>query len=185
MGMALAARMLTPAQVEEALSSEERLEALVYEPNSDVPEIDVDKAWHGIHWLLTGSAEPVDPAVRQAPRRRRLFRRAPAPAPAPAIGAEALAVLGGEAIGEDQGYGPARLLRPDEVAAIAAALEPLDREALAARVDLAAMDAAGLYPGIWDEEDVYEEYVGPNYDVLRDFYLDAAARGAAVVLQLL
>ena len=47
------------------------------------------------------------------------------------------------------------------------------------RVDLVEMEAAMLLPGIWDEEDVYQEYLGPNYEVLRNFYLAAADEGAA------
>jgi Domain of unknown function (DUF1877) len=60
-------------------------------PNS----IDIDKAWHGIHYLLCGKANP---------------------------GAEPLswAVLGGEEIGEEIGYGPARFLEPEHVHSIAA-----------------------------------------------------------------
>ncbi len=139
----------------------------------------MDKAWHAIHWLLTGSSDESPPSRR---RSGLLRRRA---APQPSAGAEALAVLGGEPVGDDDGYGPARLLRPEQVAAVAEALRPLTPEVLGHRVDLTAMEAieaADLYPGIWDEEDVYEEYLGPNYEVLRDFYLAAAADDAAVLL---
>jgi len=177
MGMVMTARMLTGDEMTVALSSPEALERLLYpEDEDEARAIDVDKAWHGIHWLLTGSSDDRPPA----PRKRALFRRA-APEPDP-VGAEWLAVLGGEPIGDDNGYGPARLLRPEQVAAVAAVLTPLDRETLAGRVDLAAMDAEGLYPAIWDEDDVYDEYLGPNYEVLRDFYLAAAGEGAAVLL---
>jgi hypothetical protein len=177
MGMVMTARMLTPDEMSAALSSSEALERLRY-PDDDqgAREVDVDKAWHAIHWLLTGSADDRPPP---APKRG-LFRRS-APEPGPA-GAEWLAVLGGEPVGDDNGYGPARLLRPEQVAAVAAALTPLDRDALGGRVDLAAMEAAELYPGIWDEEDVYDEYLGPSYEVLRDFYLAAAREQAAVLL---
>ncbi len=177
MGMVLTARMLTPDEMAAAFASPEALERLLYpEDGEEAREVDVDKAWHGIHWLLTGSADDRPPAARK----RGLFRR-PAPEPDP-VGAEWLAVLGGEPVGGDDGYGPARLLRPEQVAAVAAALTPLERDTLAARVDLAAMDAAELYPAIWDEEDVYDEYLAPNYEVLRDFYLAAADEGAAVLL---
>ena len=177
MGMVMTARMLTPDEMAAALSSTEALERLLY-PDDDqgTREVDVDKAWHGIHWLLTGSPDDRPPAARK----RGLFRRG-APEPDPA-GAEWLAVLSGEPVGYDNGYGPARLLRPEQVAAVAEVLAPLDRDALGGRVDLLAMEAAELYPGIWDAEDVYEEYLGPSYEVLRDFYVRAAADGAAVLL---
>jgi uncharacterized protein DUF1877 len=177
MGMVMTARSLTHDEMAAALSSPDELDRLLHpEEGAAAREIDVDKAWHGIHWLLTGSTDDRPPATPK----RGIFRRS-APAPA-AVGPESLAVLGGEPVGGDNGYGPARLLRPEQVSAVAAALTPLDREALAGRVDLAAMEAAELYPGIWDEEDVYEEYLAPNYEALRDFYLAAAGDGSAVLL---
>jgi hypothetical protein len=172
----MTARMLTVDEMEAALSSPEALDRLLHpEGGEEGREIDVDKAWHGIHWLLTGSPDDRPPTTRK----RGLFHRA-APEPDPA-GAEWLAVLGGDAVSED---GTALLLRPEQVAAVAEVLTPLDRDALGGRVDLLAMEAAELYPQIWDEEDVYEEYLGPNYEVLRDFYLRAAAEGAAVLLSI-
>jgi hypothetical protein len=176
MGMVLTARLVTPAEVAEARSSPEALDRLLHpDDDAELREVDVDKAWHAIHWLLTGSPDETAPASR----RRGLFRRSSG---GPETGAERHAVLGGTPIGADDGYGPARLLTPDQVAAVAAALEPLTPEALGHRVDLVAMEAADLYPGIWDEENVYEEYLGPSYEVLRNLYLEAAAEGAAVLL---
>jgi hypothetical protein len=177
MGMVLTARRLTADEMDAALGSQEGLDRLLFpEDDEPVAQIDVDKAWHGIHWLLTGSADETPPTQRRAG----LFHRKAAPTSA--AGAEALAVLGGEPIGEDNGYGPARLLRPEQVASVAEALRPLTPEVLGHRVDLVEMEAAELYPGIWDEEDVYQEYLGPNYEVLRNFYLAAADEGAAVLL---
>ena len=101
MGMVMTARMLTPDEMSAALSSPEALERLLYAEDPDdaaeTREIDVDKAWHGIHWLLTGSPDDRPPAARKCG----LFRRS-APEPEPA-GAEWLAVLGGEPIGDDNG----------------------------------------------------------------------------------
>lgn len=54
------------------------------------PELDLDKTWHGIHYLLTGTAWEIS------------------------AGADA-AILGGDDIGEDNGYGPPRLLRGPNV----------------------------------------------------------------------
>ena len=48
---------------------------------------DLDKAWHGIHFLLTGSAWETTPGAGES-------------------------VLGGDPVGPDRGYGPARLLDP-------------------------------------------------------------------------
>ena len=48
-------------------------------------EVDLDKAWHGIHYLLTGSVESNKTLASKV-------------------------IMGGEDIGPDRGYGPARCL---------------------------------------------------------------------------
>ncbi|MEO1469034.1 MAG: DUF1877 family protein [Pseudomonadota bacterium] len=90
------------------------------------PRLDLDKAWHGVHWLLAGDAETT------------------------ALPAGVL--LGGREIGEDIGYGPLRVATPAETQAVADHLVPLDRAALETRLDPAAMAAAELYPGHWTED---------------------------------
>lgn len=119
--------------------------------------VDLDKAWHGLHWLLTGRADPH---------------------PAPLSDA----ILGGEEIGEDLGYGPSYLLTPDRVRAVATALEALDEAELRARADPTAMDRAELYPGIWGEEEgLFDLMLLPSFQDLRDFYAEAARQGQVVV----
>src|SRR5262245_28760066 len=61
------------------------------------PALDIEKTWHAIHFLVVGDAWEV---------------RAQEPA--------TLCILGGEELGDDGGYGPARLHGPAAVAAIAA-----------------------------------------------------------------
>ena len=48
-------------------------------------------------------------------------------------------------------------------------------------MDAVAMDEAGLYPSIWDEEDLFDTYLGPAYERLRAFYSAAAGSGEAVI----
>jgi hypothetical protein len=123
--------------------------------------VDVDKAWHGIHFMLTGrqygGEEPL-----------------------------ALAVLGGEDIGEDMGYGPARWLTAEQVQAVAQALEELSMEQFKARFAPAAMTAANIYPEVIWERDGSDalDYVVENYRLLLGFYQDAAERGDAAILWL-
>jgi hypothetical protein len=120
------------------------------------PELDLDKHWHGVHYLLTGTAWDLGD------------------------GAAGAAVLGGADIGADGGYGPARLVDADLVRAIAAGLDSLDEQTLRERFDPAAMSAAEIYPDIWTDVDADDllEHVG----VLRDFYRSAADNGQAVLL---
>jgi hypothetical protein len=156
MSMVFEARMLSAARAEQVAADPSLLEDLVEEDTPGQEFLDLDKAWHGVHWLLTGSVDETTTPEGQA-------------------------VLGGTEVGDDWGYGPPRLLRPDDVRRVAAALEAVTAADLRARFDPAAMTAADVYPFIWDEEDVFEEYLAPSYETLRDFYSRAAARGDAVL----
>ena len=117
--------------------------------------LDVDKAWHGIHFLLTGSAWEGEPPL-------------------------SMAVLGGTEIGEDCGYGPARYLTTEEVKAVSAALQEISPDDLIERQSPAAMRAAELYSSDGSPDDL--EYIQTYYDSLRQFYFEAACRGDAVLL---
>jgi hypothetical protein len=120
--------------------------------------VDLDKAWHAIDYMLVGPS-----GNRQ--------------------GIEALAVLGGLEIGEDMGYGPARLLLPELVRDVAELLEPLTAEVLAARYDPKAMDEADIYPQIWERDGAEGlDYILHFYGPLRTFYLEARDRGDAALL---
>ena len=84
-------------------------------------EVDLDKAWHGIHYLLTGSAEPDGTLASKV-------------------------IMGGEDIGPNRGYGPAQLLKPDEVKAIAQLLEKTTTDMLRKRFEPKEMTRVGVYP---------------------------------------
>ena len=152
MGMIFEARRLTAGQA--AVLEADPAAAAALEQEGDV--LDLDKAWHGIHYLLTGSAWEIPPGVGEA-------------------------VLGGEPIGEDAGYGPPRLLGADRVQVVAAALREVTAETLGVRFDPGALLAAEIYPQVWDEDD-FASYLLPNFLSLRDFYLTAAERNADVLL---
>ena len=121
-------------------------------------EVDLDKAWHGIHYLLTGSAEPNGTLASKV-------------------------IMGGENIGPDRGYGPAQLLKPDEVKAIAQLLEKTTPDMLRKRFEPKAMARAGVYPEIiWEREgEEALRYVLDYYEKLVAFYKLAAQRGQAVI----
>ena len=125
------------------LISDDELLKLLAEPSAvhDVIEaadeatsddmVDVDKAWHCLHFLLTGTAwegtAPLD-----------------------------FIAAGGTSIGdEDVGYGPARGFTSQELRAIADALEPITESQLISRFDGAKMDELEIYPGVgsWQEVD--------------------------------
>jgi hypothetical protein len=123
-------------------------------------ELSLDKAWHGVHYLLCGKAE-------EAP------------------GDLAKAVMGGKELGDDpegfSGYGPARYFNPSEVTAISAALsDPRVEAAAAARFDPDKMEELHIYPG-WQDDDEDKDWV---MDALRDlcaFYAAASRDQLAIV----
>ena len=116
----------------------------------------LEKSWHTLHYLLTGSAEPVDTCLGKA-------------------------ILGGAEIGPDLGYGPARLLAPEEVGQVAEALARLSKEDLAQRFNLSAMKAANIYACDSEEElELAQDY----FERMTRFYAEAAAMGNAMILYL-
>jgi hypothetical protein len=120
--------------------------------------LSLEKAWHGVHYVLSGEVEP---------------------------GAELLsqAVLGGVPLGADDegfsGYGPARYFTVPQVAQLSQALSrsELETEA-AARFDAERMSELSIYPG-WRPSD--KEWVMNHFRQLRDFYSAATSQGRAVV----
>ena len=122
------------------------------------PGLDLGKSWHAIHYLLTGTAWEIGDDAAGA------------------------AILGGDEIGEDGGYGPARVLDPVSVRAIAAELDAMDVETLRARFDPNAMAAAQIYPDIWAGGAVEFNGLAVHFAELRRFYRAAAENGEAVLL---
>ena len=121
-------------------------------------EVDLDKAWHGIHYLLTGSADSNNTVASKV-------------------------IMGGQDIGPDNGYGAAQLLKPAEVKAIAKLLEATTPEVLRQRYKPQEMTRAQIYPGvIWERDgDKALDYVLKDYEMLVAFYKRAAERGQAVI----
>jgi Domain of unknown function (DUF1877) len=121
-------------------------------------DLDVDKAWHGIHYLLTGTAEEGAPPLDFIMR-------------------------GGRTLGEDLGYGPARGFSPGEVKDIAAALSAVSPEQLRSRYDQKEMQRLQIYPDIWRREpDEGLEFVMESFDELREFIIGGAKEGEALVV---
>ena len=120
--------------------------------------ISLDKDWHGIHYLLTGTAWDVKGDAGQA-------------------------ILGGEEFGEDMGYGPAHVLTAAQVKAIAAALAKTSPESLAARHDADAMMKLDIYPTVWNQEGPRAlASLLRSYGELVAFYRRAADKAQIVVI---
>ncbi len=122
-------------------------------------ELDIDKTWHLIHFLLTGSAwEGESPLCN--------------------------AVLGGAEIGEDDFvYGPPRYLTANEVSEVHEALTDISGDELWSRFDANAIQANELYADT-EPSDEYRDYVLTAYAHLRSFFAAAASEQQAMLLYL-
>lgn len=117
--------------------------------------LSIDKAWHGVHYLLCGKVEPGSDLASQA-------------------------VMGGTEVGDDLGYGPARYFDAAEVANLATELSRPTLEAeMTARWDPAQMATLGIYPGQFLAGD--QQWLMDAFRQLRQFYVDASAGKLAVV----
>lgn len=129
--------------------------------NGEGSEIDIDKAWHGIHYLLTGTAwEGSDPLN--------------------------FLLCGGMEVGDvDVGYGPARVIRSNDVAKITTALKELEANVLRERFNPEEMMSLEIYPEIWDREPDDDDTLGyciEYYEDLRKFLAQADDNSLGVVL---
>lgn len=162
MGMVSCFAAVPPAMIAQLKSDPSEMEALLFpDEDDDEPEnlIDVDKSWHCIHFMLSGSADGGSTPLSWA-------------------------ILGGEEFGDDIGYGPARILLPDEVRMIATALSDISEEDFKSRYAPQAMQAADVYLSdmcVRDGDDALF-YLASNYVNLNEFYRNAAFRGDGVVL---
>jgi hypothetical protein len=122
---------------------------------------DLEKSWHGIHYLLTGTAWEGDPPLN-------------------------FLVLGGRVVGDiDVGYGPPHALTAAETGSVSDALARVGDEELRGRFDPAAMMKQKIYPEIWDrgpDEDDTLGYLMENVGVLREFLAQVVGRNQGLVV---
>jgi hypothetical protein len=128
--------------------------------NKSILQTDLDKTWHGIHFLLTETdwdgEEPLCYLVK-----------------------------GGKEIGNiDVGYGPARSIKAVQVKRFADALNNIEIEELKRRFNPKKMMELDIYPTIWDrgpEEDDTLEYLIWGYNTLRAFVNEAAEKDKGLI----
>ena len=142
-------------------TSDEEPSPVATSAHAALEAIDLEKAWHGLHFLFTGETwEGDEPAC--------------------------FLLKGGEDVGEDEWSEPvARLLSPPQVRAFADFLETLGPTGLTARFDPQRMTELDIYPGpIWERDD-REESIGfllAYFEELRAFASRAADAGDAVLV---
>jgi hypothetical protein len=124
---------------------------------------DIHKAWHAIHYVLTGSA-----TGGNEPYCYLLDGGTP---------------LGGPYEGEDA----PRLLEPEQVRAFDRVLQPINRlSELRSRFDHAAMAEAGVYAINPGDDEVEEDldFIKHFFRILRKFIHEAAEAGKAVIVSI-
>jgi hypothetical protein len=107
--------------------------------------VDIDKTWHIIHFLLTGTLEGGEWPLSGA-------------------------VLGGTPLCPSEiGYGSIRYLTPHEVGEVTAALALIPPDDLAQRLDLETLQELDIYPGVGTSTADELDYILPYYSDLVDF----------------
>jgi hypothetical protein len=121
----------------------------------------LDKAWHGLHFLFTGSDWGGNPPL-------------------------SFLVAGGAEVGDiDVGYGPARVFRASEVAAIHNALAEIQEADLRNRYKPEVMMEKDIYPTIWDRDPKEDDALGyllEYFAVLKRFIGETASKGLGLVV---
>ncbi|MES2848645.1 MAG: YfbM family protein [Bacteroidota bacterium] len=125
--------------------------------------LDIDKAWEGIFYLLTG------------------FNLAEAENATPPL---SWSFFSGQILDEEQdvGYGPANYCLPEQVKEVALALKNMPSNELKKNYDAVKMDELEIYPFGWAADtDGGFEYLSHHYECLRDFFEVAAKNDQAVI----
>jgi hypothetical protein len=131
----------------------------------DPTRVEIDKEWQAIHFLLTS-----DPSLEPEHRPDDPLHNV---------------VMGGHETEITTGYGPARILEPDEVRACSDALSKISVTELESRFNADELNQHDIYPcpspGGWTKEEaggIFEYY----YPRLVKFFHEAAAAGEIVVI---
>jgi Domain of unknown function (DUF1877) len=124
-------------------------------------ELDLEGVWHGLHYILTGTAWEGKPPA-------------------------SFLILGGEEIGDEDDDNPPRLLEPNQVRELSAFLAALSDEEFLRRFDAERMTALDIHPAIWkqDKDPNPIELLQGGFDELRQFVATAAEHGEAIVVHL-
>lgn len=154
-------KQISSSQLEELKNGSSNMEDLIY-PDTDEPlkeHLDVEKAWHGIHFLLTG--EVLDKK-----------------------GILGNVIMGGNEIGEDFGYGPARYLNPLEVKETSDALALIQESDLKTKFNPSEFTQKEIYPFSAECSIEDLEYILSHFRKLKEFYKNCAENGKAMLIYL-
>ena len=154
--------------------SKQELESYIDKPElflenrvDDAYSMDIDKAWGGILYLLTGKAFASGSPEDEVDSLNRIFFSA-------------------QLFDEDMdvGYGPAHYLTPEQVAGINHKIASLTEADLKSHYDPEAMNKEEkLYPSLDWNEKIFD-YLYFHFQALQSFFATAASRREAIVTYL-
>ena len=154
--------------------SKQELESYIDKPElflenrvDDAYSMDIDKAWGGILYLLTGKAFASGSPEDEVDSLNRIFFSA-------------------QFFDEDMdvGYGPAHYLTPEQVAGINRKIASLTEADLKSHYDPEAMNKEKkLYPSLDWNEKIFD-YLYFHFQALQSFFATAASKGEAIVTYL-
>jgi hypothetical protein len=152
-------RPASDAEIERLLADPRQITRFLYGAEAGSRErLDLDKAWHAIHFILNGTRLGGDPPLD-------------------------FLVSEGTQIGDvDVGFGPARALSSDAVRHLAEALAPIEPQEFQRRIDLCRLDEMAIYPGRWQRDGLDVDYIVSNYRALRDLIGRLAGERLGLIL---
>ncbi len=148
-------KQLEPDILELLKKNPDKIDILIQ--NFGIEVLSLDKAWQGIHFLLTDSPWGME-------------------------GILAKAILAGNEIGKDIGNGPARYLEADEVWEIAENLKKVNKSNLEKKYDEEKFEDANIYG--FDPENASDMiwYFLEYYEDMYDYYIEAALEGNGMLI---
>ena len=145
MGMTAQFKILKDADLRKLLDAPDETEDFLFSVDVEDPfegQTDIDKSWHALHYLICGNLEPDGSILGDV-------------------------ILGGEPLGPDLGYGPARILDSEKVKAINKELQNVDIESAYKSLDRDSEELREIYLGF--------EFIPEEIDYLKDYFEDLKA----------
>lgn len=136
MGMICYLRLLSDSEIALLKGNADQVVNLFARDAADGKSMSLEKAWHGLHYLMTGHSRKGDAPL-------------------------CFLCHDGEEMGPRLSYGRVRLFRPAFLERLRSALAALSDDELWRRYDSDKLAREQIYPDIWDEpeEDLREEYL--------------------------
>lgn len=159
MGMIGCYTKISEENVFKLQQAEENLQDFVFEDSNENSTINIDKAWHAIHFTLTGCPFGGD--------EDNIFSKL---------------VLSGNILMEIDGEFPVMLITANDVKKLSKAMNSLEEQEFRKRFNINEMLENNIYPVMNDEgEDDFFEYVWANLIELKRFIQEASDDGQAVI----